>query len=604
MGINGLKRATPRRRRLSAAGGLAVGATALCVLAGPTAGALAKGGTAKPPPGGTASFTIPTLTTPTFSVGADQIHGFDETGYIQSATVSGASCPAGQTTNLGGTVTINGNTITIPCNTIVQMPANTLSWDDFVGDPAADEVKSFPSGTSFNSLNTYAAFELHVIGNFVGGKRIGALAFASQQSTNSGSGVITKIDYADGRLHISGSAPAAAGASDAVVEINDPKITDPADPANGTGRFSAGQSPDARYSVDQENPTVHAGTGYPMCIPRTDPGTTDDPLCPQVNRPKPAGATATAAGHCRNFADDGANVGALASGDISQPSVGQTYCSQFVMPAAGTANAPDPKQQAPLEVGDFVTYAGTLQHDGGGDYISANTIEANVGIYTHHNSQPAYMAIGEFGVGTADPNAVAPGGVVNQETQDRLFLESETTDPFSGVDIYMVDTDSQTGNVSNRWVTTPEMTGALVSSSNPTGGGIFTMTAGPQPQRARIRANKAPTGLLSQPTRTIRVVQRSLCTPTTPDTTNDPSTNELHSKTTSTDVNACLAKAASTPVANGLVAGQYQAPTFEYIFPENVRPGDPVVPNDLWHLGFLRFGEGPGNEGALSPLPW
>ena len=29
--------------------------------------------------------------------------------------------------------------------------------------------------------------------------------------------------------------------------------------------------------------------------------------------------------------------------------------------------------------------------------------------------------------------------------------------------------------------------------------------------------------------------------------------------------------------ANGLVAGQYYAPIFDYIFPENIRPGDPPV---------------------------
>jgi hypothetical protein len=274
-----------------------------------------------------------------------------------------------------------------------------------------------------------------------------------------------------------------------------------------------------------------------------------------------------------------------------------------VTPKAGD---PNPRQQAPFEVGDFVAYSGTLQHDAaGGDYISAHTIEANVGIYTHHGSQPAYMAIGEFGVGTADPNAVAAGGVVNQETQDRLFLESETTDPSTLVDIYMVDYDSKTGAARNRWVTTPEMTGAAATNTaDPTtGGGIATMSVGPQPQRARIRANKAPTGLLSQPTRTIRVMQRSLCKPTLPDTTGtDASTNEMHPKASGVD--GCYATAETKPVANGLVAGQYLAPTFEFIFPENVRPGDAVVPNDIWHLPFLRFGEGAGQEGALSPLPW
>ncbi len=39
--------------------------------------------------------------------------------------------------------------------------------------------------------------------------------------------------------------------------------------------------------------------------------------------------------------------------------------------------------------------------------------------------------------------------------------------------------------------------------------------------------------------------------------------------------------------------GQYMAPTFEYILPENVVPGDAIVPNNFWNLGFLVNGEGP-----------
>jgi hypothetical protein len=77
--------------------------------------------------------------------------------------------------------------------------------------------------------------------------------------------------------------------------------------------------------------------------------------------------------------------------------------------------------------------------------------------------------------------------------------------------------------------------------------------------------------------------------------------------TTTTTINqaaldACFTNAPT--VANGLKAGQYTAPTFEYIFPENVRPGDLPVPNDLWHLPFIANGEGTGNTGALVPSPW
>jgi hypothetical protein len=49
------------------------------------------------------------------------------------------------------------------------------------------------------------------------------------------------------------------------------------------------------------------------------------------------------------------------------------------------------------------------------------------------------------------------------------------------------------------------------------------------------------------------------------------------------------------------------APVFEFIFPEGVKPGDPVVPNDFWHLPFIRNGEGvstPTGVGPLDPTPW
>ena len=54
------------------------------------------------------------------------------------------------------------------------------------------------------------------------------------------------------------------------------------------------------------------------------------------------------------------------------------------------------------------------------------------------------MAIGEFGVGSADPSATAVNGVA-QETADRIFLEAETTDVKTPVDIYMMDVNKDTG---------------------------------------------------------------------------------------------------------------------------------------------------------------
>ena len=78
-----------------------------------------------------------------------------------------------------------------------------------------------------------------------------------------------------------------------------------------------------------------------------------------------------------------------------------------------------------------------------------------------------------------------------------------------------------------------------------------------------------------------------------------------------TTLDKCLEQRATRTVANGLVAGQYYAPVFDYIFPENIRPGDTLVPFDFWHLPFLRNGEGADHAsgigpcvGPLEPSPW
>jgi len=545
------------------------------------------GGTAKPPVGAAAPIAEPTLSTPTFSVAPTGIHGFTDIGFLQQATVSGAECPGTPASNYGGTAVINNVTITVPCNMTVQMPANTFTWADFVNASPSLALDGGP----------YPSFELRVVGNIVGssptnGRHIAALMYFSQQSLNAGSGYITSIDYADGSFTVdpgSGSAPVR-------VQLNDPKITDPADPANGTGRFSAGQSPDPRLSVDQTNPTVTGATGYPMCIPRTDPKSADDPLCPQRNRPLVASG-------CRNFAQAG--IPLPKSGELPAPPAGQVYCSAFVMPdpASLSGSDPDARQQMPFEVGDNVTFAGSLFKDAaGGTYISAHTVRANVGAFTQPGTQPSYLSIEGSLIGSADPQLTAVTGVT-QEPRDRLVVEADTTDIESAVDVYLPDIDPQSGAVRSRWVTPQAMTSEFNFF---VGGGITTQFNGPQPQRARLRANKAPAGLLSNPGRTIRVSDRDACQPSDPQGHNFGTPDYATNPSRPGDVDACFQQLPL--VANGLKAGMYTAPMFNFVFPENVEPGDPVVPFDLWHLGFLRYGEGPNPitpaTGPLQPTPW
>jgi hypothetical protein len=223
--------------------------------------------------GAVSPFVTPTLADPALTTAPADIHGFDETAFIQDATVSAGNsdCPdVAQDNRLGGTVTINNTKIVVPWNMVVRMPANTMTWADMVHGGPSLALKDGP----------FPSFEIRVVGNIVAGTHVAGLMFASQQSGNTGSGGISKIDYDTGRIHVDTGDPA----NPAIIEINDPN-----------GRFGRAQSPDARFSVDDQNPTIHAATGYPMCVPRTDPATADDLLCPQVNRPKPQGA----AHHCR-----------------------------------------------------------------------------------------------------------------------------------------------------------------------------------------------------------------------------------------------------------------------------------------------------------------
>jgi hypothetical protein len=147
------------------------------------------------------------------------------------------------------------------------------------------------------------------------------------------------------------------------------------------------------------------------------------------------------------------------------------------------------------------------------------------------------------------------------------------------VDIFAMDVDKQNGLITER----------LLGSVNPSG----------PPVIGRARFLPAA-GSFSPPTRNLRIVSRSLCKSKTqacyiPQAYLDP-------------------KNPAGKYANGLVAGQYNAPNFEYIFTENLFLGDPVLPNNFQDLAFLACGSGPLTTATagdtppivepLDPAPW
>ena len=504
---------------------------------------------------------------------------FDLTGFIQEATLdtTGSICNASDPRLAGGSVKVNGISVIVPCNTILQMPAATLTWQELfslaprdIGLPvdgngvptqtglAQKDTVSIPLATAYSS-GPLPSYEIHVQGNVVDGKYIAGLIFISQQELNLGQGTITAIDYNNGELQIATKGPTPGIAR---VRINDPigryGLSHGA-PSSGAALIEPGY--DIRFSIDEDSPTIHSATGYPMCIPRSDPfNDADDPLCPQANRPRSP--------DCLSLPSPFPS--------FTMPAVGQ-YCTSFMMPPPsrnpctsgnGFTCLPDPTQQAPFEVGDTIDFLGTLKVDSRGPYISAHTIDARLGIYTTPGIMPAYLTIEMELQGTA----ALPVSNLPQEATSRLKVVGFSTDPSNLVDIYAVDVNPVTGAINDR----------LLGAANPSG----------PPVIGRFRFVPSA-GAFLPPPRELRVVSRTLCA--------DPG-------------RPCKFTGEGATNANGLLAGQYHAPNFEFIFAENLIQGDAVVPANLQDMAFLYCGSGPlgtptaGDSGPLvgqlDPAPW
>lgn len=154
---------------------------------------------------------------------------------------------------------------------------------------------------------------------------------------------------------------------------------------------------------------------YPLCVPRTNPATQDDPLCPKKNRPISGGAPAT------KFT--------FGTGPF-------------------TGNTPDPNLMAPLMVGDYVTYSGAWVAS---DMMAIFSLTANLGFYTAPGTQPAYLSFEDAGFGVV-------GNLAGEIAETRFIGFS--TDPSTSVTLFALDVDPCTG------VTTERQLGAVVPRGN------------------------------------------------------------------------------------------------------------------------------------------
>lgn len=493
---------------------------------------------------------------------------FSIVGHIQTFTLATPG-----TVTSAATITVNGVNVLIPANTVVVMPAAYMTPQQLfdckppqLTTPCPVAAATVKSGLALDDrINLtdppLAAFEVAMEGNIVGGVHIAGLVRISQQSLNNSAGYIRNIDYALGEMCVGASpAPVAACAPpDTRVRINDPTKTYGAN----------NSSPDIRFSVDPDNPTIHAQTGYPMCLPAVAPPASD-PNCPIGNRP-PAGS-----GALKTFVMSGPDIPSSALPPGQAP----------IVSCKDSSPSCDANQQAPFVVGDFINFQGTLFNDGSAThpyYISAHTIEANVGIYTPSGvGNTAYIFQEKLLLGTFGPLA-GTRCVAILECTARIRIVGFTTDPTRifqsgagvGIGVYAIDVD---GAGVRR---TRKLTSLQQKPQAPFGRFRFELAKAPALLPSGLGATREIMVRIDDPA---PLVDGTIM----PDKFNSPGLLKAH----------------------GLIAGQYFAPVGEYIFPEGLVMGAPPPPANFHCLAFLTRGWKPDPDpastlivGQLAPWP-
>lgn len=216
--------------------------------------------------------------------------------------------------NSGGSITVDGWSIKVPKNLLVQFPVVWSPFGQLCGAGAG-------------------GYEVSVLGNVVAGQAIAGQIFMSPGfSLRAGQGYIESINTVDGTFKIRGGP---------TLRLNDPN-----------GVFGKASNSAPFFPVDDENPSVTAFSGFPMCIPRSDA----DAKCPSSNR----------------------------------PSTGNTFA------------APDPLSMVPLRVGDFINYAGQKS---GSDILVFELTAINVQVTTTPStSVPNYIRVEDAIIGVLDPD--------------------------------------------------------------------------------------------------------------------------------------------------------------------------------------------------------
>jgi hypothetical protein len=443
----------------------------------------------------------------------------------------------------GGWIEINNELVRIPAGTIVVFPNTFLTWEEvFELNPNSHQTDAvFQSGLAMaDTVRFPGTYQATIDANIVNGQHVAGIVRIAQDAATTFSGYIESIDYANGTLIVNHQR----------VQLNDPKITinipNPDGSPTGViltkGRYSAGQSPDPRMTVDQGNPTVRSALGYPMCIPVVPPGTynnelgiagvpdpwvltapqgftytgMDDPQCPEINRPR-----------------DPNGLGPFTIFTLNAPGDG---------PTPENPNPQDPYAEMPYEVGDWVDVIATQEVDAQGPYMTATEVVGNVGTFTAPGTDPAYIVVEVTIMGTA----ATPDPAFPQETGVRTRVEGMTTDPIRPVDVSAIDYDCN-GNITFR---EPSWVSNFQVEPGPPGIG----------KRGRWRVRFPQGGNFQPPTQ---------------------------------NIGARVSGGVLGKNKSGLDFNEYQLPTGEFIYPELLDPGNPPPPFNFHDFVYLVNGSGP-----------
>jgi hypothetical protein len=361
-----------------------------------------------------------------FASGQTPTTSFSLVGHIEELKLTAPIGPLS-----GGKIKVNGVTVTVPANLLIKFPGQYLTLSDiFRGRKPITSRPPLPVPVVRAALKAnsgiaimdpaaaagqprfIAPFEVEILGNIINDNEyVAGWMAVAQIPLNTGAGFIKRIDYATGAIFVGTK----SGPELATVRINDP-----------TGMYGkpnaakgAGDVMDERFAVDPGNAPVTAATGFPMCLPATDPATASDPKCPTSNRP-PVNAANRARFTC-----------------------GGPPASFALAPQHAGCNA---NLKVPLVVGDYITYAGMLAEEVSGSnkfFTAAHAIQTLAGIYTSPGVDPAYVLIEEAIIGAIGERFPPP--FENQEETGRFRIVGFTTDPTRSVEIIAMDRFVATG---------------------------------------------------------------------------------------------------------------------------------------------------------------